>query len=145
MDRKLKLILLIDDNKEINLLFKRMIMKAGVTERVDVCVNGQDALDYLKRVGPYANMDKDIPQPDIVFLDINMPIMDGWEFLENYNQLPEAVKAGQLVIMLTTSLNPDDKRRAEENGFVDKFMIKPFKKQDLFKIVDEYYSKKDNQ
>lgn len=144
MDKKLKLILLIDDNNEINLLFKRMIMKTGVTERVDICVNGLDALHYLKREGKYADMDKDIPQPDIVFLDINMPVMDGWEFLDHYHELPPEVKAGQLVVMLTTSLNPDDKTRAEKNGFVNKFMIKPFKKQDLFKIVDEYFERQTN-
>ena len=83
--------------------------------------NGADALAKLR-----AAHDKGEDPPQYIFLDINMPVLDGWGFLDEYQSLPEEWRQRCKLFMLTTSLNPDDHERAhsyaEVNGVVDKML-----------------------
>lgn len=76
---------------------------------------------------------------DLIFLDINMPAMDGWEFMEEYKKLPEEQKADIVLIMLTTSLNPDDELRTLETPEIAGFENKPLKQDRLEKILNKYF------
>lgn len=131
----LSCILLIDDDPATNFVNKMIIERAQVDTEIVVCSGGQEALDYLSCEGTYASATDD-PQPGIIFLDINMPGMNGWEFLVHYEKMPDEQKARIVVAMLTTSLNPEDKKTGEENKEVETFMHKPLKQEMLFELID---------
>lgn len=133
MKRKLKCILLIDDDEPTNFLNRMVIQEVNCTERIEIIQNARDALEYL--VNTSANHTK----PDLIFLDINMPAMDGWEFVEKYNQLPEEQKAAIVVVMLTTSFNPEDELKAKRIAGIEDFYNKPLTQQMLMGILKKYF------
>src|ERR1700743_813882 len=109
MSIQLNCIMLIDDDEPTNFLNKMTLEQTGCTRYIRVAQSGQEALDYLSGRGlPEAEKAEKKPRPDLIFLDVNMPAMDGWEFLERYKSLPSEQKADIVLIMLTTSLNPCD-------------------------------------
>lgn len=130
---KLKTILLVDDCQATNFIHRLVIDNYGCAETVVECRDGAQALDYLR-----SGVDKH-PQPELILLDINMPVMNGWEFLEAYENLPSKQKAGVVVVMLTTSQNPDDRSKAEERGLVSEFTLKPLDEEKLEAVLKKYY------
>jgi CheY-like chemotaxis protein len=133
MNTKLKCILLVDDDDDDNYFHKIVIDEMNIADHVEVVFNGIEALEYLKA--------ENQPIPDLVFLDINMPKMNGWEFLEAHKLLKESQKAKLIVVMLTTSSNPEDKKRAEAYGDVTDFNSKPLTKEMLTIILERYFPK----
>ena len=133
--------MLIDDDEPTNFLNKMLIEETGVAHEVRVAQSAREALDYLSGKLPGITGDTP-PAPDLIFLDINMPAMDGWEFLDRYRQLPSAQKAAIVMIMLTTSLNPDDHLRAREIPEVSGFEHKPLKAHRLKEILESYFPDK---
>lgn len=132
---KLKCVLLVDDNDADNYVHSRLLRKEGVAERIEVALNGADAMTFLST--PEA--DGRYPQPEIVLLDVNMPRMNGWEFLQAYETLPYEQTAGVVVVMLTTSLNPDDEERAAQIRAIDRFMNKPLERETLYELLEEHF------
>jgi CheY-like chemotaxis protein len=130
MNKQLNCILLIDDDEPTNFLNKMTLEQMGCTRQIQVAQSGQEALNYL------AGAD---PRPDLIFLDINMPAMDGWEFLERYKQLPAGQKADIVLIMLTTSLNPDDEIRTRTIPEIAGFENKPLKHSKLEILLEKYF------
>jgi CheY-like chemotaxis protein len=130
MNNKLRCILFIDDDEPTNFFNKMTTEQSGCTDRVEVFQSGQEALDYL--VGPF-------PSPDLIFLDINMPAMDGWEFLDMYKTLPRADKAKIVLVMLTTSLNPDDEAKTRDIEEVAGFEYKPLMESRLGGLLKKYF------
>jgi CheY-like chemotaxis protein len=130
MKQKLKLILLIDDDESTNFINRIIIEKYGCAEKIVETLNGYKALEFLK-----STVDGNHPQPDLIFLDINMPGMNGWEFLERYHQLNEDEKGKVIVVMLSASDNPDDIRRATEIGGIKAFKTKPMTTEMLAEIL----------
>ena len=127
-------VLLIDDNQATNFLHTRVLKKSQLVGYVKACHGGAEALEYITT----ANQDDIYPRPDIIFLDINMPGMSGWEFLEAYQALPEDQRGGIVIIMLTTSLNPDDRRRAESYSEINDFQEKPLTVEHLTQILAKH-------
>src|ERR1700761_1152645 len=130
MSTQLNCILLIDDDEPTNFLNRLTLEQAGCTRDIRVAQSGQEALDYLRDCGPDTP-----PRPDLIFLDINMPAMDGWEFLERYRSLPPERKADIILIMLTTSLNPDDEKRTQTMPEVAGFENKPLSQDQLDNVL----------
>lgn len=115
MEKKFKNILLIDDDSSSNFFHTRLLTKkTDFTENVMTALDGKEGLELLKNVKANGG-----ETPDVIFLDINMPVMDGWEFLQEYEKLDSEFKAKTVVIMLTSSLNPDDRDKALSYGDVD--------------------------
>lgn len=136
MKTKLPKILLIDDSEADNFLTKRVIKKADVVEEVIVKYSGQDALDYLTSK---SESEEEYPNPELIFLDINMPGMNGWEFLEKYRALDKSMRKGIVICMLTTSYAESDRQKAKELGVVQTFTHKPMTKAELLNIIEEHY------
>ncbi len=140
--KSIKCILLVDDDATTNFLNEELISDLGIAEEVHIALNGQEALDYLNRKGKFKTSSKNkYPRPNLIFLDINMPLMGGFEFLENYDKLPEERKAEVVIIFLTTSDSHKDKLKQINNDIVRDFIEKPLKKEELLKIMNEYYRK----
>ncbi|WP_010229082.1 response regulator [Gillisia marina] len=134
MKKKLTCILLVDDDLPTNFINERVLRKIDCTEKIIAVQGGFEALEYLKSTDKEKH-----PQPDLIFLDINMPGMNGWEFLENYNQLEEDQKSKAIVVMLTTSLNPDERDKASEIPQISAFLNKPLFVDGVKKILQEKF------
>lgn len=134
MANKLNCVLLIDDDEPTNYFNEMILEDAECAENVITVTGGSDALDYLRLCAAGKET-----YPDVIFLDINMPGMNGWEFLEEYEKLDFPEMRGVVVVMLTTSLNPDDEARAMNIDDVKKFMIKPMSVDGVHQIVKELF------
>lgn len=130
MDFKLKRILLVDDNDSDNFLHERVLKKAKVAQEIVVVNSGEMALDFLT-----TELDEGYPTPDLIILDINMPRMNGWEFLEEYKKLDDSCKGNTVTVMLSTSLNPEDRERAEKDEVIQSFLSKPLTKEQIFDFL----------
>lgn len=138
MKTKLNCVLLIDDDEPTNFLNKMIIEETGRVAEVKVVQSARDALEYLAgRNAPKP------PTPELIFLDINMPAMDGWEFLERYALLSPEQKASIIVVMLTTSFNPEDEERARGINYISGYKNKPLTAEVMSEIIDEYFSDRD--
>lgn len=120
-------LMLIDDNSVDQMLYKRLIDKSGLVERYMAFQYAEKALEYLK--DPANSM------PDLILLDINMPRMDGFEFLD-------AAEAAfgpafrTVVVMVTTSLDPRDEERVRKYRAVKRFLNKPLTRALLQELVE---------
>jgi CheY-like chemotaxis protein len=138
MTKKLKCVLLVDDDDGANFINRMIIEEAGITDHIEITLNGKEALEYLTGTGKYKDKGTRIA-PELILLDINMPVIDGWEFLDEYHKLEDSQKNRPTIILLTTSLNPDDKKRAEKNLAISSFENKPLDRKVLEKIVTKHF------
>ena len=136
MKRKLKCVLLVDDSEPTNFVNKKIVEKMELAERVETVENGFEALEFLKK-----ESDKE-GYPELIFLDINMPGMNGWEFLDAYAKLPKKEQALLVIVMLTTSLNPDDREKAIRIGYVEDFINKPLTKDKVQEVYETFFKHK---
>ena len=120
-------ILLVDDNKTTNYYNRKIIKTYNKLSNIYEVYNGSEALIFLEK--KECNL-------DLILLDINMPIMDGFEFLQEYSKLPNALKLGVKIGILTTSTWVSDKRKAENNkNLISGFFEKPLKKETLEQLL----------
>lgn len=134
MKSKLKRIMLIDDDPNDNYFHQREINKVISDITIDEKSSGLDALEYLR-----SNKDNRQMLPDLIFLDINMPGIDGWEFLEEYKKIEIDIKNGVIIIMLSTSGNPDDILKATTYSSVSDYITKPLTKEIMESIIRRFF------
>jgi CheY-like chemotaxis protein len=134
MKKKLGSVLLIDDDEDCNFFHERLFRKMNCVEKVYVAQDGEEALEFLR-----STIEEAHTCPSIIFLDINMPRMNGWDFLKEYDKLDMKYKAKVVLIMLTTSLNPEDKARALSYKAVDGFENKYLTKESVEQLLAKYF------
>ncbi|MFY8107777.1 MAG: response regulator [Bacteroidia bacterium] len=130
--RNLNCILLVDDDNATNMLNSFVIKKMELTKTIKVVLNGSEALDYLQSISEEEQC------PEFIFLDINMPKMDGWEFLKEYREM-NVERQRAKVILLTTSENPDDIEKAKNYPEIQEYCNKPLTKEIILNLVNKYY------
>jgi CheY-like chemotaxis protein len=135
-------ILVVDDNESDRLLAKFAIEDSGLTEHVYFSCDGKEALDFIENYEKNKALhDKGYP-PTLILLDINMPAMNGFEFLESYDKFNNDERYNSVVIlMLTSSHSEDDMQKAGQFKSVKGFLTKPVDEDNLLKAFNEALSK----
>jgi CheY-like chemotaxis protein len=110
-----------DDNVYINLI-KKIIDFKKLSENLLVFKNGQEALDYFK---PILENNSSQQFPEIILLDLNMPVMDGWNFLNEFTKIPTHSKIKTTIYIVSSSINPYDVAKAKSYSLVTDYLIKP--------------------
>ncbi|WP_262897999.1 response regulator [Algoriphagus oliviformis] len=135
--RKLK-VLLVDDDQVMNFVNKRMLEKSGHADTIEVGLGGRMGLELLAN-----KQQKGERFPDLIMLDLNMPEINGWEFLDEYRKFSPQVKSKTLLVMLTSSLDPDDFSSAMNRSEVDEYYVKPLEMSVIEDLVAKCQAKSD--
>ncbi len=129
-------VLFIDDDNISNFIHKKLAQNTVFAENVLISTSAVSALLLIKEMFHV----KEPPLPEIIFLDLMMPVMDGFGFLTELEKLPEEISANIKVIVLTSSLNDDDFARAFKNKRVIDIIKKPLYREKLLEIKDNMQS-----
>ena len=120
-------ILVVDDDKICNFLTVNSLRKVGIKGDIEVVINGLEAINKLKEVSVF---------PDFILLDINMPVMNGLDFLENYKT--EGFEGKTKIVMYTSSIRESDKKVAFQYNDVFDFINKPLTQDKLLKLIKSF-------
>lgn len=130
--KKYRTVMLIDDNEIDNLINQKMIEAASIAENIYTHTGAKSAIEFLR------NMEKlDVAGevlPDVIFLDIDMPLMDGFQFLDEFEKLSEVTKKKCRIVMLTSSINPQDFNRSKKYDNVKLYLNKPLSHDSIVKL-----------
>jgi CheY-like chemotaxis protein len=125
---KLKCILLVDDDEVSNYLTEITIMDEGFAEKIEIAFNGEEGLKKLKALHKAGGV-----MPELILLDLKMPVMDGFEFLKHFKKMDMENKPE--IAILTSSLNPKDRARVSDSGTLG-YLNKPLSAAGLRQIID---------
>ncbi|MBX9851826.1 MAG: response regulator [Cytophagaceae bacterium] len=128
---KINSILLVDDDQINNFINRRIIKKLNIAEEVNVALNGEEALNYIQTF-----CDQTGHCPELILLDINMPVMNGFEFLNEFSHLQMKNKSNVKIIVLTTSTNPSDLQKLKEFS-VKGFVNKPLTEKKILELINQ--------
>jgi CheY-like chemotaxis protein len=120
--------LLVDDDQVTNLINRKVLQQSGLFSKINIVSNGMQALDFLKEC-----QENSKSLPDNILLDLNMPIMSGFLFLEELSKLT-FIKKNIKIIILSSSDNYDDIKRSKELGIED-YLIKPISSRSLLNAL----------
>ncbi|SKC58895.1 response regulator [Ohtaekwangia koreensis] len=132
MENKTPIIALVDDDKVFQITASRTIMAAQLTDKILQFENGEDALIFLKH---HAGDSETLP--DYIFLDINMPFVDGWMFLEDYSLFKTNLSKKILIYMVSSSIDPRDVDRAKQNENIREYIIKPVTREKFIELLSK--------
>ncbi|MFL5730292.1 MAG: response regulator [Cytophagaceae bacterium] len=132
--KKIDLVLLVEDDPITNYINRRLINKAGVAADVQIALNGEDALALIEE-----RIRNNKSCPDLIFLDINMPVMDGFEFLERFRRLDFPNKEKVVIVMLTTSTHIKDMDKLGSFGNSE-IISKPLNLEKLSRVTSKYFN-----
>jgi CheY-like chemotaxis protein len=127
MSNHYKTCLLIDDNYIDNFVTRRILESSNFADKVIVSQSATEAIDLLQ---------KGSVMPDVIFLDIRMPLMGGFEFLQEYDKIDISNKKDIKIFMLSSSLDPTDMRKSMNNKYITNFIHKPLTQKALDEIAE---------
>lgn len=129
MGKVLATVLLIDDDPIIDFLHRKLLAKAGIVAPAITLYNGKTAIDALVKLNDQLSKNDTV----LAFLDVNMPVLDGWGFLEELELIHPTLKFKLELFMLSSSNNPDDIQKSKKNPFVIDYLIKPLSMENIAK------------
>ncbi len=129
--------MLVDDDETTNYISKLIINRAGLTDELLIAQNGKEALDLLIERCPASEGAN--PVPNLILLDINMPVMDGFKFLEMLQTVEGFDYSSVIIAVLTTSLDPRDIEKVKQFG-VNEFISKPLTKENLELLIQKHFN-----
>ena len=135
MGQKVELACIIDDDKIYVNLVKKIIEIKKLSENLLIYKNGKEALDYFKN--SMSSVTHEDLLPDIIFLDLNMPVMDGWEFLNEFLKIKNNQNKKITLYVVSSSIDPRDLERVKSFNMVTDYLIKPIELKKFEKIFDK--------
>lgn len=126
----MKSIFLIDDDPIFVYLTRRIIASTNCPCEINEFTDGELALDYLSKMREKAEL-----LPDVIFLDLSMPVMDGWEFLKEYDLLKPNIKKEISLYIVSSSISPQEVERSKSYTVVADFLIKPVERGKIVEIM----------
>jgi CheY-like chemotaxis protein len=130
-------VLLVDDDDICNFVTKEIVDDMGIAREVCTALNGQQALDLINEKAVNAELNGFF-KPLLIFLDINMPVMDGFEFLDEFERLDASLRENIYIVMLTSSTDDEDIRVAKMHT-ISGYIPKPLTEEKLKEVVDKIY------
>jgi CheY-like chemotaxis protein len=122
-------VLLVEDDPITIMVCDRIIKMTSFSEKVTSCENGKIALDHLLSIKESG------PIPEIIFLDINMPVMNGWDFLEELEKVQNQFSKLPRIHLLSSTVDPEDYKKAKNFALVEDFISKPLSREALENII----------
>ncbi len=126
--KRASLILLAEDSPVDLFIHRKVIKQSGLCNEIQACSSGNEALTFFRNLKP------DDVRPDFLFLDIRMPDLDGFEFLDEFDKLPSELKEHTKIIMLSSSIDETDLSRARSNPYVLAFIPKPLTVEKILEL-----------
>jgi len=123
---------LIDDDNIYQFTARKLVESTGLAKKIQSFYNGSDAINYFK------DQSNNNPEtlPDVIFLDINMPIMNGWEFLEEYNKLSNKFSKPIVVYVVSSSIDSNDMQKSKEYKAVSDYLVKPISRIQYKELIE---------
>jgi CheY-like chemotaxis protein len=125
-------VVLIDDDSTFNFINHSILQSLSFAKKIITFENPDKAIEGLREIAS----EDESEFPEMIFLDINMPAKDGWDFLDEYKRLPESLKANCRVVMLTSSISEHDMAKAREYNVIHDFVSKPLTPEKLVLLMD---------
>ncbi|MFD2099008.1 response regulator [Flagellimonas iocasae] len=121
---------LVDDDDTYQFIIERTISSINLVKSIRIFSNGREAIDFLE-----SSLNDPSSIPDVILLDLTMPVMDGWEFLENYLLLKPRIGKKIYIYIVSSSVNPSDVEKAKSISEVTDYMVKPLTKEKLISML----------
>lgn len=131
--KNIDLACIVEDDPMHLFITKKYIELSGYVEKILVCKNGKEAYDTLKAM--FLNSET---LPEIIFLDLNMPIWDGWQFLDEFTKIPIPTNQRITIYILTSSNNEEDFKKAKKYSLNSNYLVKPIEQDQLKDILSEF-------
>ena len=128
---------IVDDDRIFHLTSSKAIEKSGLVKEILPFKNGEEALNFILQ-----NKNNEHQLPELILLDLNMPVLDGWGFLEEFKKVKHTVNKQVTIYITSSSTSQADKEKAKEYDCVSKYLTKPISRTFFSTVLEEYLSGK---